>query len=168
MSSRCPRPIGIIASIALMPVWSGSCTGSRKITPGALRSSGIRMLSPRISPSPSSGVPIGSTTLPTSPSPAGMEAITPRRRTCMSSPTRSVWPISTTPTLSSSRFMTTPLMPDWNSTSSPISALDRPYILATPSLTLNTVPISSYFGVMSIPLSFSCSISEISLALMLF
>jgi hypothetical protein len=26
-SSRCPRPIGIIESIALMPVWRGSFTG---------------------------------------------------------------------------------------------------------------------------------------------
>ena len=40
ISSRWPRPIGIIASIALMPVWSGSFTGWRSTTPGALNSSG--------------------------------------------------------------------------------------------------------------------------------
>ena len=38
ISSRCPRPIGIIESIALMPVWSGSFTGWRSITLGALNS----------------------------------------------------------------------------------------------------------------------------------
>ena len=42
ISSRWPRPIGIIASIALMPVWSGSFTGWRSTTPGALNSSGRR------------------------------------------------------------------------------------------------------------------------------
>ena len=40
ISSRWPRPIGIIESIALRPVWSGSFTGWRSTTPGALNSSG--------------------------------------------------------------------------------------------------------------------------------
>ena len=40
ISSRWPRPIGIIASIALMPVCSGSLTGWRWTTPGALSSAG--------------------------------------------------------------------------------------------------------------------------------
>ena len=35
INSRCPRPIGIIASIALIPVWSGSFTGVRSTTPGS-------------------------------------------------------------------------------------------------------------------------------------
>ena len=42
MSSRWPRPIGIIESIALMPVCNGSFTGWRLTTPGALNSSGRR------------------------------------------------------------------------------------------------------------------------------
>ena len=42
ISSRWPRPIGIIESIALRPVCSGSFTGCRWITPGALNSSGRR------------------------------------------------------------------------------------------------------------------------------
>ena len=46
INSRWPRPIGIIESIVLIPVWSGSFTGWRKITPGALRSSGISYRSP--------------------------------------------------------------------------------------------------------------------------
>ena len=35
MSSRWPRPIGVMASMALMPVCSGSCTGLRPMMPGA-------------------------------------------------------------------------------------------------------------------------------------
>ena len=42
MSSRWPRPIGIIESMALMPVWRGSFTGWRSTTPGALNSMGRR------------------------------------------------------------------------------------------------------------------------------
>src|ERR671939_628252 len=40
ISSRCPRPTFVIASIALMPVCIGSLTGWRSITPGALNSRG--------------------------------------------------------------------------------------------------------------------------------
>ena len=40
ISSRWPRPIGTIASIALRPVCSGSFTGWRSTTPGAMRSIG--------------------------------------------------------------------------------------------------------------------------------
>ena len=39
ISSRWPRPIGVIASMALMPVCSGSCTGLRPTMPGACTSS---------------------------------------------------------------------------------------------------------------------------------
>ena len=35
ISSRWPRPIGVMASMALMPVCSGSCTGLRPVMPGA-------------------------------------------------------------------------------------------------------------------------------------
>ena len=40
ISSRWPRPIGTIASIALSPVCIGSFTGCRSTTPGASRSIG--------------------------------------------------------------------------------------------------------------------------------
>ena len=40
ISSRWPRPIGTIASIAFSPVCSGSLTGWRSTTPGAMRSIG--------------------------------------------------------------------------------------------------------------------------------
>src|SRR6218665_829477 len=52
MSCRGPRPTGIIASIALIPVCSGSCTLLRCITPGACSSSARRtvaVIAPRAS-----------------------------------------------------------------------------------------------------------------------
>ena len=56
MSWRWPRPIGIIASMALMPVCSGSCTDLRCMTPGACSSRARRPSMPVISPRPSIGV----------------------------------------------------------------------------------------------------------------
>ena len=44
ISSRWPRPIGTIASMALRPVCSGSRTGCRSTTPGAMRSIGMNGL----------------------------------------------------------------------------------------------------------------------------
>ena len=44
ISSRWPRPIGIIASIAFRPICIGSLTGWRWTTPGALNSAGRRSL----------------------------------------------------------------------------------------------------------------------------
>ena len=40
ISSRWPRPIGVMASMALMPVCSGCSTGCRPATPGAIDSTG--------------------------------------------------------------------------------------------------------------------------------
>ena len=40
ISSRWPRPIGVMASMALMPVCSGSSTGWRSAMPGAVDSTG--------------------------------------------------------------------------------------------------------------------------------
>ena len=56
MSSRWPRPIGVMASMALMPVCSGWSTGCRPATPGAIDSTG-RLRSVTIGPLPSSGLP---------------------------------------------------------------------------------------------------------------
>ena len=56
ISWRWPRPIGVIESIALMPVASGSCTDLRAITPGAWSSS-ARRPSSSMSPRPSIGLP---------------------------------------------------------------------------------------------------------------
>ena len=112
--------------MALRPVWSGSVTGWRKMTPGALRSSGMSTLSPAIGPRPSSGTPSGSTTRPTICSLTPMEAMRPVRRTVMPSLIRSVGPIRTAPTFSGSRFITTAITPFSNSSSSPASAFVSP------------------------------------------
>ena len=64
-----------------------------------------------------------------------MEAISPDRFTVSPSLILLESPISTAPTLSSSRFKTNPFTPPSNSKSSPALALDNPYILATPSPT---------------------------------
>ena len=54
ISSRWPRPIGIIASMALSPVCSGSFTERRSTTPGAYRSIGRNSVV-AIGPLPSTG-----------------------------------------------------------------------------------------------------------------
>ena len=56
ISSRCPRPMGTIASMALSPVCSGSRTGCRSTTPGAIRSIGMKVFV-AIGPFPSIGWP---------------------------------------------------------------------------------------------------------------
>ena len=103
ISSRWPRPIGTIESIAFRPVWSGSCTGCRSTTPGALNSSGLRSVV-SIGAPPSSGLPSGSTMRPISASPTGTLATWPVRRTGSPSLTSSQSPKSAAPTLSSSRL----------------------------------------------------------------
>jgi hypothetical protein len=74
ISSRWPRPIGTIASIAFRPVCSGSFTGDRSTTPGAMRSIS-RLCFDTIGPLPSIGWPSALTTRPTSSSPTGTEMI---------------------------------------------------------------------------------------------
>ena len=166
ISSRCPRPIGIMASTAFNPVCNGWLTGWRKMTPGALRSNGISQSSPPISPLPSRGAPSGSITRPSMLSPTMMEAIRLVRFTVNPSLIRSVGPSNTAPTLSSSRFITMALMPFSNSSSSFASALRSPYIRATPSLTWSTVPISSSWTRVSMPSSCLRKTSETSLTFM--
>ena len=80
ISSRCPRPMGIIASIALIPVCSGSFTGCRTMIPGAADST-LRVVVARIGPMPSSGRPRGSTTRPISAGPTGTSSTRPVVRT---------------------------------------------------------------------------------------
>ena len=80
ISSRWPRPIGIIASIALMPVCIGSCTDLRAMMPGALTSI-LRDSVAVIGPLPSIGSPSALTTRPISASPTGTWAILPVRLT---------------------------------------------------------------------------------------
>ena len=107
ISSRWPRPIGIIESMALMPVCIGSCTDLRAMMPGALTSI-LRDSVALIGPLPSIGTPSALTTRPISASPTGTCAILPVRLTVSPSRTSSKLPSSATPTLSSSRFSTRP------------------------------------------------------------
>ena len=83
ISSRWPRPIGIIESIALRPVAIGSLTDLRGMMPGAFTSTRAR-LAELIGPLPSIGLPSASTTRPSSSLPTGTSTIAPVRLT--------VWP----------------------------------------------------------------------------
>ena len=143
ISSRCPRPMGTIESMALSPVCRGCFTGWRKITPGALRSRGIGSSSPWMGPRPSIGCPSTLITRPNTPSPTLIEAISPVRFTVMFSDTLFTLLRRITPTLLSSRLRATPLTPFSNSTSSLAHTLSRPYTRATPSPTSRTMPVSS-------------------------
>src|SRR5207302_10534061 len=75
-----PLPIGIMESIALMPVCSGVSTGWRVTTPGATFSTGAYSVV-LIGPLPSIGSPNALTTRPTSASPTGTWMILPVVRT---------------------------------------------------------------------------------------
>ena len=70
ISSRWPRPIGISASMALMPVWTGVSTRLARDDAGATRSTG-RVFVGVMGPLSSSGRPSGSTTRPISAWPTG-------------------------------------------------------------------------------------------------
>ena len=141
ISSRWPRPTFVIESIALTPVWSGSFTGWRSITPGALNSSGRRS-DDSIAPAPSSGLPSGSTTRPSRASPTGTSTTAPVRRTGSPSLTSCHSPKRATPTLSSSRLNAMPTTPCSNSSRSSETAFSRPWTRAMPSPTWRTEPTS--------------------------
>ncbi len=87
INSRWPRPIGIIESIALMPVCSGSVTGCRTMMPGAIISMG-RAATVSMAPNPSTGCPSESTTRPSIFGPVSTSRMRPVQRT--SSPSLSL------------------------------------------------------------------------------
>src|SRR5512132_2686472 len=142
ISSRWPRPIGIIESSAFSPVCTGWFTGWRSTTPGACPSSD-RVSVVAIGPLPSIGMPIAFTTRPIIASPTGIDASFPVRRTVSPCLIASSEPKSATPTLSSSRFRTMPFTSPGNSTISPDMASSRPQTRAMPSPTCSTVPTLS-------------------------
>ena len=141
ISSRWPRPIGIIASIAFRPVCSGSFTGWRWTTPGALNSAG-RVCSVLMSPLPSSGWPSGVTMRPSSASPTGISSSRLVRLTVSPSTIFSHGPNSTAPTLSDSRLSARPVTSCGSSSISNASQFSRPWMRAMPSATDRTVPTS--------------------------
>src|SRR6266576_3317738 len=144
ISSRWPRPTFVIESIALIPVCSGSFTGWRWTTPGALNSSGRRS-SVSIAPWPSRGLPSGSTTRPSRAGPTGTEATRPVRRTGSPSLILSHSPKSATPTLSSSRLNASPTTPWSRSSISSATQFSSPWTRAMPSPSCSTVPTSARF-----------------------
>src|SRR5215216_6678000 len=141
ISSRWPRPIGIIPSIALSPVWSGSFTGWRWTTPGALNSAG-RVSDVSMSPLPSSGLPSGSTMRPSRPSPTGISSRRFVRLTVSPSTMCTQGPNSTAPTLSDSRLSARPVTSCGSSSISNASQFSTPWMRAMPSATDRTVPTS--------------------------
>ena len=141
ISSRCPRPIGIIESIAFRPVSIGSLTGWRWTTPGALCSAG-RVSDVLISPLPSSGLPSGSTIRPSISSPTGISSRRLVRRTVSPSTIFSQSPNSTEPTLSDSKFSASAVTPWGRSSISNDMQFSRPWMRAMPSATDSTVPTS--------------------------
>src|SRR5665811_601314 len=141
INSRWPRPIGIIPSIDISPVCTGSVTGWRSTTPGALNSAG-RVWSVATSPLSSSGRPSGSTRRPSRWSPTGIRSRWPVRLTVSPSTILSHSPNSTAPTLSSSRLRARPVTPCGSSSISSAMQLSRPWMRAMPSATESTVPTS--------------------------
>ena len=143
ISSRWPRPMGVIASIALMPVCTGVSTLLRRsITPGAMRSM-LRNLVVTIGPLPSIGWPMAFTTRPISASPTGTETMRPVARTVWPSSISVYSPMMMTPTLSLSRLKAMPSVPFSNCTISLARTPARPDTRAMPSPTSRTVPTST-------------------------
>ena len=140
MSSLCPRPIGIIESIALIPVLRGVLTGSRSTTPGAIFSRGI-FLPFFIFGLPSKGFPRGSITLPNNSSDTSIANISPVVFRVSPSFMSDASPRSIIEALSSSRFKIVPILPFLKTTFSPITPRDNPDTTITPSVFLRTVPI---------------------------
>ena len=117
ISSRWPRPIGVMASMALMPVCSGSCTGWRPMMPGAWtsrrrvlgagdRALAVDRLAERVDDPAEQ------------PSPTGTERMRPVALTVWPSSIWSASPRTTAPIDSSSRFRARPRVPPSNSSSS--------------------------------------------------
>src|SRR5512133_435975 len=142
MSSRWPRPMLVMASMALMPVSSGSFTGWRCTTVGACSSRAL-VVSPSMSPRPSSGRPRGSTTRPRKPSPPGTDSTRPVWRTSSPSSIPEASPKTTQPISRTSRLRAMPSRLPGNSSSSRAMVEGMPSTRAMPSPVSVTRPTSS-------------------------
>ena len=142
ISSRWPRPMLVMASIALMPVSSGSFTGWRCTTVGAW-SSRARVASDSMSPWPSRGRPSGSTTRPRKPSPTGTDSTRPVCLTSSPSSIPEASPKTTQPISRTSRLRAMPSRPPGNSSSSRAMVEGMPSTRAIPSPVSVTRPTSS-------------------------
>ena len=150
ISSRCPRPMGIIASMALMPVCSGTVTGARSRMAGAGRSMGRRSVV-ATGPRPSSGCPNGSITRPNSAAPTPTSITRPVRVTSSPACRCSQSPSSTTPTAVASTLNAIPSMPPAKVTSSSKPTPGRPVTVAIPVDTVATTPTSRQTGAGACP-----------------
>src|SRR3974390_1866656 len=139
ISSRWPRPIGTIASIAFRPVCTGGDTDFLPMTPGATFLITSLALAVR-GPLPSIGAPSEFPTRPSSSGPTGTSRIRPVHFTV--SPSVMCWysPRITAPTESRSRLSARPKVFFGNSSISPCITSDRPWMRQTPSVTVTTVP----------------------------
>ncbi len=117
ISSRWPLPIGIMASIALIPVCRGSFTGCLSTMLGVEPSMYLKS-SVTIVPFPSIGWPKAFTTRPNKALPTGTCTILPVVFTISPSLILTSVPSRIAPTLSSSRFMAIPYTLSGNSSNS--------------------------------------------------
>ena len=139
ISSRWPRPMGIMLSTARMPVSRGVSTWERSMMAGAGDSTGRKVWAAR--GWPSRGRPMGSMTRPSSSRPTHTSATRPVPRATL--PGRTLPPLSSaalTPWRLMSRAM--PYRSPANSSSSPYLARERPDTWTMPSAQLSTVPYS--------------------------
>src|SRR6478735_9146646 len=169
ISSRWPRPIGTIESIAFRPVCIGWSTDWRAITPGATFSITSVILA-LIGPLPSIGWPRAFTTRPISSGPTGTSRMRPVHLTVSPSEMCSYSPRITAPTESRSRFSArpndgVPSAVGGNSSISPCIASDRPCTRTMPSVTDTTVPSLRMFALTPRPSMRLLISSEISAGL---
>src|SRR5690606_12466279 len=139
ISSRWPRPIGTMESIAFRPVWTGSDTDWRSITPGATFSM-TSVSFALIGPLPSMGWPSELTTRPLSSGPIGTSRIRPVALTTSPSEMWVYSPRTTAPTESRSRLSARPKVSPGNSIISPCITSERPWMRHMPSVTETTAP----------------------------
>ena len=132
INSRCPRPIGIMASIALIPVWSGCETDLRGMMPGAFFSRSM-CLSAEIAEPPSIGRPRESMVRPIISSETPTDRMRWVRRTVAPALRCSAEPNTTTPVRSFSKLRAKPSWFSPRSTISPACTSSRPATWTTPS-----------------------------------
>ncbi len=139
ISSRCPRPIGIAASMASTPVHKVFSTFRRSMISGAGRNNGSLSPPKRGGPS-SSGLPKGSRIRPSASGPTPSSGNRPVPTTPSPSQTLSRPPKSTAPNASVRKSNAIPNAPESKASSSSNRTSGRPDMNATPSPTVRTTP----------------------------
>src|SRR5271165_2088238 len=145
ISSRWPRPSGIMASTTRSPVARGRVTKARSTIAGAGCSTAANVSIARGAP-PSSGAPSASTTRPSRASPTGTRATSPVPWTILPAAIPAVSPSSTQPIVSSARSTARPRTPPSKTRSSSSRVSGNPVTVATPSPTWATWPTCSSRG----------------------